>query len=334
MNLHSNNWIAALLALCFSAQLQAAPGSKLLFNKRNITTVDKLTGDSSHKSSEGRSLIIFPIQNPNAKSKALHRFYIQGGLHGNERLTSTFVVWLANKYAKGESLLNNLSEPADIDFISVANPDGLKRNYRYNAKAVNLNRNFPVLWGITRENPGKSKFSEPETRAIDALFKQRSYTAAIDVHGYINWVVLPSNPEKVGSVDPVKNKIYSQWKKSIGESIPLLGKYELKTAGELGDGGAFEDWAFWDRNVLPACLEMATATRYAEINTSVFKRGTDTFEIYEKFIFQTFEKALKITAQNSETHLSFSEKKVGKAKTAGSNSELRYRSPSNLLNLN
>ena len=37
--------------------------------------------------------------------------------------------------------------------------------------------------GISQENPGKNKFSEPETKSIKYLFSKKKYTSAVDVHG-------------------------------------------------------------------------------------------------------------------------------------------------------
>src|SRR5690606_19363421 len=119
----------------------------------------------------------------NSELTSEYRFLVQGGLHGNEKLASAFVLWLAQRFAAGESLLNQLQvEGAAFDFLPYANPDGAHAHSRYNARGVNLNRNFGVLWGLTRENPGKDSFSEPETRAIRYLFQESRYTAAVDVH--------------------------------------------------------------------------------------------------------------------------------------------------------
>src|SRR5690606_28581648 len=102
----------------------------------------------------------------------------------------------ARRYARGESLLNKFADQdVAIDFLPHANPDGADEHNRYNARGVNLNRNFDILWGLTRENPGAKSFSEPETTALKQLFTKQKYAAAVDVHGYINWIVAPSSPQ-------------------------------------------------------------------------------------------------------------------------------------------
>jgi hypothetical protein len=177
--------------------------SEAIGSGTEIHTVRELAGDPTLRSFGGDDFEVYrhaakASVAASAPAKERYRFLVQGGLHGNEKLASAFVLWLSQRLAKGESPLNKLQEQgASFDFLPYANPDGTHNHSRYNAKGVNLNRNFGVLWGIARENPGADRFSEPETRAIRYLFKARKYTAAVDVHGYINWLVAPSEPSQV-----------------------------------------------------------------------------------------------------------------------------------------
>jgi murein peptide amidase A len=68
--------------------------------------------------------------------------------------------------------------PAGLDLwlLPDANPDGHAANTRVNADGVDLNRNFPWKWKRhgKRGNPmfsGPAPLSEPESRAIHALFE-------------------------------------------------------------------------------------------------------------------------------------------------------------------
>ena len=94
-------------------------------------------------SSGNTKLEVFKAEN---KSNNLH-LLINGGMHGNERLSPDFVKWLMKRYTSGVSKLNKLNFEFSIDFLPVMNRDGFATKNRYNKKGVNLNRNFPVLWG-------------------------------------------------------------------------------------------------------------------------------------------------------------------------------------------
>jgi hypothetical protein len=283
------------LITLLSASILPAANAADIFNSKSMTSVRKLSGNSMLRSREDREITLFSLnsQNPSAPSGQF-RFLVQGGLHGDEKLTSSFVVWLADRFNKGKSLLNSLpASEISVDFVPVVNPDGSRINSRYNSRDVNLNRNFGTLWGLSRENPGVQSFSEPEAQAVKYLLDNRNYAAAVDVHGYINWVVAPSMPTQVGIRDLNRAKRYSTWIEKIGKEISLLNRYEIRTAGELGDGGAFEDYAFWSANTLSFCLEMFSRERFSEPRSwAGFMMRKDSFEMYENFIARMFEHAI------------------------------------------
>jgi len=273
--------------------------------------ISHLLNDASLVSTQGREIEVIGFDALNAHRQVVEpsfRFLIQGGLHGNETQTTQFVTWLALRYARGESLLNKFAEEhVGFDFLPIANPDGFQENQRFNNQGVNLNRNFGVLWGVTKENPGKSTFSESETKAIKALFAKRRYTAAVDVHGYINWIVAPSEPSAVakGGFKPSLQRMadYLKWTSNLKEEMRVLTGYQLKTGAGLGDGGAFEDWAFWSEGAFAFCLEMETFQRYVPSYRGDYSnRGTevkaathiDLFRRYEAFIARMFAKSIEL----------------------------------------
>lgn len=274
-----------------------------------VTTVRELINDANLVSANGRDFeIIRSISHSSVVSRLerVDRFLVQGGLHGNEGATTEFVRWLGRRYARGESILNNFPVgEVEIDFLPLANPDGGATGERYNAQGVNLNRNFGVLWGISRENPGRRQFSEPETRAIKHLFEARRYIAAVDVHGFIDWVVSPSSAEELrglggkGHDDPKKREVYRKWYRHLEEEVTMMPSYSLKTAASLGDGGAFEDWAFWSMGTLSFCLEMESFKRFASSGQLSLMEMTphgdavsiDLFKRYELFIYRMFQHA-------------------------------------------
>jgi hypothetical protein len=275
--------------------------------------------DVPYRTRFGNQINVYAISNPGLnteKKDSSVRFLVQGGLHGNELLGSEFVGWLAQRFAKGESLLNTINGGnVAIDFVPYANPDGTIQYTRYNGNKINLNRNFGVLWGVTKENPGPTAFSESETRAIRDLFAKRDYTGSIDVHGYINWIVIPTDPldeiKGLPRADAAKLAKYRQWAAAIKrETAARMPGYEVKTAGSLGDGGAFEDFAWWGAGVPGACLEIFSRDRF--VAQSLAKKlvdlltpkafgsvlptddSSDMFLVYESYVHSLFLEAIKI----------------------------------------
>ncbi|MBF0440909.1 MAG: hypothetical protein HQK54_03305 [Oligoflexales bacterium] len=276
--------------------------------------IDELLTNPVYKSTLNTriKLITVPLSKNYEKNEKKNtepiRFLIQGGLHGNEILTSKFVIWLAKKTEEGKSLLNSLPENSVIDFIPYANPDAYGLS-RYNQNNVNLNRNFSILWGISKEPNGSHPFSEAETTAIRDLMIRREYLAAIDVHGYTNWIVVPSKPKYFTEQNSKeKTDRYNRWISAVSSHIRNLPSYELKDDFELGDGGSFEDWAFWSNNTLALCMELSKPLRF--INDHGINK--DSFENYESFIYQMFESALQIKngTHKYKNEMSISQKNI------------------------
>jgi hypothetical protein len=282
--------------------------------KRPVEAVTKTP--APYRTKFGNQMSVYSIKNPAATEARPARFLIQGGLHGNELLTSDFVAWLAQRFAAGESILNTLNQGAvEIDFVPYANPDGTVQLTRYNANRINLNRNFGILWGITKENPGRHAFSEVETRAIRDLMDVRQYDGAVDVHGYINWIVIPTAPEDrvpgLAAATPETLQKYRRWETFIKkETASRLPGYEVRSAGSLGDGGAFEDYAWWGAGIPAACLELFSSDRYipkslaAKIvdlilpsalrSSNDLSQSSDMFLVYENYIHSMLQESHKI----------------------------------------
>ena len=277
------------------------------------TTVATLTGDATLRSTQGRDISVIQIRkslNDSASGASPLKILIQGGLHGNEALASEFVLWLATRSAGGTGPMAEILNSAEIDFVPWVNPDGTAATSRSNSRGVNLNRNFSTLWGITREDPGSSSFSEAETRAIHALFKKRRYHAAIDVHGFINWIVAPSSPTALADAGQkslptvaMTGASHGAWMRSIKATMARhLPKHEVQSGAKLGNGGAFEDWAFWEMGAFSLCLELASNRRYEDNAGPIIapplarslkplNQAPDTFLRYEMFVAATLNQA-------------------------------------------
>ncbi len=279
----SRNILKKTLTFLCLAFMSASPAFASQHWTVQETSVDQILHDPKIVSAAGKPLIVYRLK----KGKGVgHRFLIQGGLHGNEHQTSIFVLWLKDRLEADIGPLAELPEGSVVDFLPFANPDSYGSS-RYNKNAINLNRNFSILWGISREPNGSKPHSEPETIAITHLMQHEKYNAAIDVHGYVNWVVAPSQPQFVPNANPRMQALYWAWTNHLHQEVAKLPNYILKTAGTLGDGGAFEDWAFWANGTLSFCLELSSEMKTAG-------RPADYYNRYESFVAQMFQKALAI----------------------------------------
>ncbi|MDO8732807.1 MAG: DUF2817 domain-containing protein [Actinomycetota bacterium] len=125
------------------------------------------------KSVKGRAIVATHL-GPNS---APIRIVVLGQMHGNEPAGRRVV-----------SLLEARNLPTDVQLwlISTVNPDGSALGTRRNAHKVDLNRNFPNHWKITKKRSpyyaGPRVASEPETQGLMAFLSAVKPTAVISFH--------------------------------------------------------------------------------------------------------------------------------------------------------
>lgn len=158
------------------------------------------------------------------------RLLIHAGIHGEEGETTVAL----------SSALRRLREPsAECAVILAANPDGLKRGTRGNARGVDLNRNFPTKdwssapvhhrWTLDapREvalSPGSAPASEPETIALINLIEELEPEAVVALHA------------PLGCIDDDNLGPLAQW---LAEKtgLPLVSDVGYPTPGSFGTWG-------------------------------------------------------------------------------------------------
>ena len=123
-------------------------------------------------------------------------------LHGNEVVGRELMLWtleyICNTYTVYEhkvghggsdgdtpTVMNRLIDSVDLWVIPCANPDGYATMTRYNARRIDLNRNFPDRIN-QQSNP-----IQPETTALMIFVRHHHFAASISFHGGNNVVVYP-----------------------------------------------------------------------------------------------------------------------------------------------
>ncbi|MGD8321403.1 MAG: murein tripeptide amidase MpaA [Gemmatimonadota bacterium] len=147
----------------------------------------------------GRSVLGHPLEvwRPSGVCRTL----VFASIHGNEGET-TAALSLA---------LRHLSEPSPhCAVVLAANPDGLLRGTRGNARGVELNRNFPssdwragpIMHRETMDDPrdvelspGDAPGSEPETRALMALIEELEPEVVVALHAPLACIDDPNETE-------------------------------------------------------------------------------------------------------------------------------------------
>jgi g-D-glutamyl-meso-diaminopimelate peptidase len=201
---------------------------------------------------------------------------ITASLHAREFVTTSQVMRSIDTYAKayaegtkidGINVRNVLNDDVTYCFVPMANPDGVaiaqgkanakqkalavsavgkkvyKKYYKLwkgNARAVNLNRNFPVKWADQSRSAkrpsydmysGPSGGSEVETQMLMKLCEENDFAFMISAHtrgSIINWD------------DSYSGRIAGA--KTLATAIRNITGYRLAFTSSKYNGGRFEKW--------------------------------------------------------------------------------------------
>ena len=104
--------------------------------------------------------------------------FILSTIHGDEPAGTPLVKKLADYLQQQRKFL----EGHTVVLMPLANPDGLARNTRQNAKGVDLNRNFASQNRINNEEFGLTPLSEPEAYIIEQLIRQFNPDRIVSIH--------------------------------------------------------------------------------------------------------------------------------------------------------
>lgn len=117
---------------------------------------------------------------------------IEYSVHGEGELTVLLLATIHGDEPAGTPLLGRLAEELAgqppwlagrrVVLVPVANPDGLARGTRRNARGVDLNRNFPAGNFRGSRRHGDEPLSEPESRALAELIELYAPARILSLH--------------------------------------------------------------------------------------------------------------------------------------------------------
>jgi len=99
-------------------------------------------------------------------------------IHGNEPAGTALVERLVDHLGEQRFLLQGRK----IVIVPVANPDGMAQSTRYNARGVDLNRNFAAGNRVNNERNGMAALSEPEARTIAQILNRYQPNRIVAIH--------------------------------------------------------------------------------------------------------------------------------------------------------
>jgi hypothetical protein len=110
--------------------------------------------------------------------------HFEGNIHGDEKIGWAMSLWmvryLLENYAT-DTLVQRLVDTREIWIAPLVNPDGFASISRYNARGVDLNRNWGWMWG-DEWNCGTDFMSENESRRFVEHFWRRSFVSYVSFH--------------------------------------------------------------------------------------------------------------------------------------------------------
>ena len=199
---------------------------------------------------------------------------IIAGIHGDEILPVQFAYRLVAYLQAHPGILAK----AKVIIVPQANPDGVARRTRTNARGVDINRNFPTKdWNTGsprgRYARGPKPMSEPETRAIVKLINEYRPDKIISIHSPLHQVNYDGPAQEIAKLMARYNgyKVTS----NIGYKTPgSLGTYAGKEQGipvitlELPNSNLN---AVWSENCKALLAAIKFAFRARQQNKSVTK---------------------------------------------------------------
>ncbi len=220
-------------------------GSAWSMNSRTICHTTSYIGSSVH----GRGILAYHFGSGPSK------IIFFGNMHGNEASAKYTLDSWVNEL---EANINKIPKNRTIIVIPSLNPDGLASGSRYNARGVDLNRNFPdVDWQadvqvaggeVVINNGGTAPLSEPESAALASFISAHSPRLILSYHAVASIIIANEAGDSTALANTYAN-LSSYWAPSASQSNGMFA-YQVT--------GTMEGWAYNVLGIPTLVIEQST----------------------------------------------------------------------------
>ncbi|HUR62142.1 MAG TPA: M14 family metallopeptidase [Candidatus Thermoplasmatota archaeon] len=170
--------------------------------------------------------------------------WVDGGHHSNEYSGVYFTTHLAQfliERSDSNETAKWILENRHTWILPMVNPDGSHAFGRLNAKGVNINRNYPVIWGSIADdpvmnNPGPGPASEVETQLMLKWLNDTRPDYYASIHCCGNLWLYPYGIEGVDPIDkPMFEKVCDQAFASVRKSCGPIWSTIYPAPGSVVD---------------------------------------------------------------------------------------------------
>ncbi|MCX7882419.1 MAG: DUF2817 domain-containing protein [Brevinematales bacterium] len=146
-----------------------------------------------------------------------------GGIHGDERQGVEILTRFRRMVANTPEIRKNIR----VVIVPKANPDGIRRGTRGNARGVDINRNFPTSSFTTNYHkkayyPGRQAASEPETKALIKLIQKYAPSLVVTIHAQLHCMMVEGDVWEIAR----RMQYYNHY--------PLVAELDYETPGSFG----------------------------------------------------------------------------------------------------
>ena len=225
---------------------------------------------SEHASSTGLGLEIFSVdvalnitELTEEELAALPTMYVDGAHHGNEGMSAEAAFLFLQDVLERSAADPSYLEGKRLVVTPVMNADGYFQDCRNNWNGVDLNRNYPYMWGMygTSDTPvscplsgtyrGPSEGSEAETQANMELMRGMNLYVYFSGHTGSNDIVLPWKITGEFAVPILDWELYENF---LNESTNVSGLTYRDPSG----AGESIAWGYGARTAVSVIVEVDT----------------------------------------------------------------------------